>query len=296
MIERIDKRILAAGASLAISIGIGNLLVPAADAASPEDVAAANHAAKQAAIVKVGGHAVEHTAEATASSVGHGHRANGGTPNDGKIPIGCTAPAGSLITSGSPDGRRVALTFDDGPSVKYTPKILATLKHYGVHATFFEEGKHVHGRESLMTDILASGDEIGNHSYHHPEYPGYGELSSTNKRIKKATGFKPCLFRPPYGLVDGNVSSAASRLGLEMVEWDVDSLDDKHPGVSAIKSNVLSQAQPGSIILMHDGGHHPQTVKALPGIIKGLRARGFGFDTVTELTGGHFIYAGENTK
>ena len=294
MIERIDKRLLAAGIGLAVSIG--NLVVPAAEASSPDDIAAANHAAKQAAITKVGGHAVDHTAEATASSVGHGHRANGGTPKNGKEVIGCTSAAGSLITSGYAGERRVALTFDDGPSVKYTPKILDILKHYGVHATFFEEGKHVHGRESLMADILASGDEIGNHSYHHPEYPGYGELSNTDRQIEKATGFRPCLFRPPYGLVDGSVTSAASRLGLEMVEWSVDSLDDKHPGVEAIKSNVLSQAEPGAIILMHDGGHHPQTVKALPGIIKGLRDRGFGFDTVTELTGGHFIYADKNTR
>ena len=112
-----------------------------------------------------------------------------------------------------------------------------------------------------MAEILASGDEIGNHSYHHPEYPGYGELSRTNNRIEEATGFRPCLFRPPYGLINGNVSSAAERLGLEIVQWDVDSLDDKHPGASAIRSNVLSQAEPGSIILFHDGGHHPQTVE-----------------------------------
>ncbi len=79
-------------------------------------------------------------------------------------------------------------------------------------------------------------------------------------------------------------------MGLEMVQWDVDSLDDKHPGASAIRSNVLSQAGPGSIILMHDGGHHPQTVQALPGIIRGLEGRGYDLTTVTELLGGHFTY------
>lgn len=292
MIERIDRRLLSA--SVGIAALLGNLLVPVAEA-FPHDEHDVARAGRQAAVVKIGGHAFKGTAAATASTVRQGgHHANGGTPANGKEVIGCTSSPGATINSGNSGDRRVALTFDDGPSVKYTPKILHILKHFGIHATFFEEGKHVHGRDSLMADILASGDEIGNHSYHHPEYPGYGELASTNRKIEQATGFKPCLFRPPYGLVDGSVTSAARRTGLEIVQWSLDSLDDKHPGVGAIESNVLSQAQPGSIILMHDGGHHPQTVRALPGIIRGLEDRGFGFTTVTELTGGHFIYAGEN--
>jgi peptidoglycan/xylan/chitin deacetylase (PgdA/CDA1 family) len=159
-----------------------------------------------------------------------------------------------------------------------------------VDATFFVEGKHVRGREGLLAEILAEGHEIANHSYHHPEYPGYGELANTNRRIEGATGFRPCLFRPPYGLVNGSVASAAGRLGMEIVQWDVNSHDDKHPGAGAIRSNVVNQAEPGSIILLHDGGHHPQTVRALPGIIRGLKERGFGFTTATELLGGRYIY------
>lgn len=282
MMERIDQRLLGvAGAAMAV----GSIVVPAAGAARNEHAIA--QVARRAALTKVGGHAVKSTDPALLSrAVRHG---NGGIPADGREAIGCTSPAG-VVNNGPRSHRRVALTFDDGPSAKRTPEILSILNHFGVHATFFEEGKHVHGREGLMAEILASGDEIGNHSYNHPKYPGYGELSRTNRSIENATGFRPCLFRPPYGLINSNVSSAASRLGLEIVEWDVDSLDDKHPGASAIRSNVLSQAEPGSIILMHDGGHHPQTVQALPGIIRGLEQRGFGFTTVTELLGGHYIY------
>jgi peptidoglycan/xylan/chitin deacetylase (PgdA/CDA1 family) len=158
------------------------------------------------------------------------------------------------------------------------------------HATFFEIGRHVRYREALMGEILESGDEIGNHSFHHPKFPGYGELAETNRRIEQATGFRPCLFRPPYGLLDASVSSAARRLRLETVLWDLDSRDDKHPGAGAIRARVLSLARPGAIILMHDGGHHPQTVRALPGIVGGLRARGFAFTTVTGLLGGRFLY------
>ena len=209
---------------------------------------------------------------------------NGGTIAN--LPTGCRSSAGTVVTSGSATSQQVALTFDDGPSVTQTPAILAILNRLHVHATFFELGRHVAGREELMDEILVSGDEIGNHSYHHPEYPGYGELAATNQRIDEATGFTPCLFRPPYGLVDGRVLSAAGREHLELVLWSVDSLDDKHAGASAIRSNVLRQAQPGAIILMHDGGHHPQTLRALPGIIRGLRSRGLDFATVTELLDG----------
>ncbi len=210
----------------------------------------------------------------------------GGTPVGAPYPVGCTAHPGATASRGPRGADAVALTFDDGPSLVQTPEILAILNRLDARATFFEEGRHVHGREALMRRILASGDEIGNHSYHHPEYPGDGELAATDSRIRAATGFEPCLFRPPYGLINGRVAAAARRNRLEMVLWSLDSEDDHHPGVAAIRANVLRAAQPGSIILMHDGGHHPQTVRALPGIIRGLRARGLRFATVTALLGG----------
>ncbi|MBS1880190.1 MAG: polysaccharide deacetylase family protein [Actinobacteria bacterium] len=209
----------------------------------------------------------------------------------GHEPVGCTAPAGAVVSRGESGGRAVALSFDDGPSPTQTSAILAELIRLHAHATFFEEGRHVAGREALMRQILAAGDEIGNHSYHHPRYPGDRELAATDRRIRAATGFEPCLFRPPYGLIGPRVEAAARRNGLELVLWTVDSQDDRHPGVAAIRANVLAGAVPGAIILMHDGGHHPQTVRALPSLIRGLRARGFRFLTVTELLGGQMLYA-----
>jgi peptidoglycan/xylan/chitin deacetylase (PgdA/CDA1 family) len=214
----------------------------------------------------------------------------GGTPAPaGREPRGCTSAHGAVVTAGS---RRadVALTFDDGPSFNQTPAILAILNRLHARATFFEEGQHVRGREALMNEILASGDEIGNHTYDHPRYPGNGELASTDRLIREATGFEPCLFRPPYGLIDSKVSAAARRNRLEMVLWSLDSGDDHHPGAAAIRATTLAEARPGSIVLMHDGGHHPQTVRALPGVIRGLRARGLRLVTVTTLLGGRFLY------
>jgi peptidoglycan/xylan/chitin deacetylase (PgdA/CDA1 family) len=216
---------------------------------------------------------------------------NGGTPAEtGRVPIGCTSNPGTEVREGPPRGRRVALTFDDGPSSTQTPAILATLEEFNAPATFFEEGRHVSGREELMREILIAGDEIGNHSYDHPKYPGNEEIASTNSRIHAATGFEPCLFRPPYGLVDRTVADAASHNHLETVFWNLDPGDDHHFGATAIRAHAVHRARPGSIILMHDGGHHPQTPEALPGIINGLRSRGFELVTVTELLGGRMEY------
>jgi peptidoglycan/xylan/chitin deacetylase (PgdA/CDA1 family) len=220
-------------------------------------------------------------------------RSSGGTlVGAGPEPSGCTSQVGRVVSQGDGTGRDVALTFDDGPSFTQTPAILSTLNRLHARATFFEEGRHVHGREALMNEILSSGDEIGNHSFHHPEYPGYGELAATDRRIQAATGFEPCLFRPPYGLLDPKVSSAARRARLETVLWSLDSEDDHHPGVAAIRAKTLGGAVPGAIVLMHDGGHHPQTVRALPGVIQGLRARGLRMVTVTALLGQKLIFGG----
>jgi peptidoglycan-N-acetylglucosamine deacetylase len=208
----------------------------------------------------------------------------------GPAPIGCTSKPGRIASQGTGSRREVALTFDDGPSLTQTPAILEILNWFDARATFFEEGRHVTGREELMRQIAASGDEIANHSFDHPHYPGFGELAATDRRIRRATGFEPCLFRPPYGLLDPTVEGAAVGNHLETVLWTFDSGDDHHPPPARIKAHVLSDARPGSIILMHDGGHHPQTVRALPGVVSGLQHRGFELVTVSTILGGHFIY------
>ena len=213
------------------------------------------------------------------------------TAPDGRWTVGCTSSSG-LTFNGPRSRRTVALTFDDGPSLRYTPRILAILGHANVKATFFILGKHVRGREELLREMLRSGHEIANHSFRHPEYPSGGELRATNLLIQTATGFTPCQFRPPYGLVNGKVLTAAGRNSLRTVLWDVESLDSRHPGAAAVRANVLNYSQPGSIVLMHDGGKHPETVAALPGILAGLKARGFNFTTVTQLLDGRFIYSG----
>jgi peptidoglycan/xylan/chitin deacetylase (PgdA/CDA1 family) len=211
----------------------------------------------------------------------------------GEEPFGCTSRAGAIAREGIAAAKaagEVALTFDDGPSRTQTPAILEALDRLGAHATFFEEGRHVAGREATMRQILALGDEIGNHSFHHPVDPGERELASTQAAIRGATGFTPCLFRPPYGELNRTEEAAARANGLEMVFWTLDSEDDGHPGVGAIRARVVRRAKPGSIVLLHDGGHHPQTVEAIAGIVEGLQRRGLRLVTVTELLGGRMLY------
>lgn len=211
----------------------------------------------------------------------------------GEEPFGCTSRVGAIARGGTAAAKaagEVALTFDDGPSRTQTPAILEALDRLGAHATFFEEGRHVRGREALMRQILALGDEVGNHSFHHPVDPGERELASTQAAIREATGFTPCLFRPPYGELNRTEEAAARANDLEMVFWTLDSEDDAHPGVGAIRTRVVRRAKPGSIVLLHDGGRHPQTVEAIAGIVEGLQRRGFRLVTVTELLGGRMLY------
>ncbi len=207
-------------------------------------------------------------------------------------PVGCTGGHPAVVRTGPAALPEVALTFDDGPSLEQTPRILGILDRLRARATFFELGRHVAGRERLMLRILRSGDEIGNHSFHHPRDPGAGELAATNRAIAAATGFTPCLFRPPYGLLDGKDEAAARRARLKTVLWSVDSDDERQPGAGRIVAETLAEAKPGAIILMHDGGHHPQTVTALPRIVHGLEARGLRPVTVSRLLGDRMIYAG----
>lgn len=204
-------------------------------------------------------------------------------------PVGCSGGAG-LDTSGPRERNVVALTFDDGPS-EYTPDFLRVLREEHVPATFFEIGQEMSRYPATMRRILREGDEIGNHTMHHTEFPGYGAIAPATTLAESITHFRPCLFRPPGGAVDSSVIGAAAEDGLRTITWDVDPADWSNPGTDAIYSRVVGAAQAGSIILMHDGGGpRDETLAALPRIIDTLRARGFGFATVTALLGQRMTY------
>jgi peptidoglycan/xylan/chitin deacetylase (PgdA/CDA1 family) len=204
--------------------------------------------------------------------------------------VGCTGGNAELVSAADTERKVVALTFDDGPS-EYTDRFLDVLREKDVPATFFEIGQEMPGREATMRRILAEGDEIGDHTENHVEDPGYAQIATAAERIKSYTGFQPCLFRPPGGAENQTVIDTAGSLGLKTITWDVDPRDWSLPGTSEIYSNIVNNAKPGAIILMHDGGGpRDETLAALPNIIDTLRARGYGFETVSSLLGDEMLY------
>ena len=204
--------------------------------------------------------------------------------------VGCTSGGAGLVTNGPRERSVVALTFDDGPSL-YTPGFLKVLREKHVPGTFFEIGQEMSRYPSTMREIIRQGNEIGNHTMHHTEFPGYASIAPATTLAEAIAHFRPCLFRPPGGAVDSSVIAAAGEDGLRTITWDVDPADWSNPGSAAVYSRIVGAAQPGSIVLMHDGGgDRSGTLAALPQIIDTLRARGFGFATVTGLLGQHTIY------
>ena len=195
----------------------------------------------------------------------------------------------------------IALTFDDGPSPE-PPAIdfVNLLSHYHVPATFFEIGEQIPEFDpngAAERAMLADGDMIGDHTWTHPDMLDLGpaaqtsELELTAAAIRRATGFTPCLFRPPYGDTDPELESLARSLGFLTIMWDVDPTDWALPGVGAIEDRVIGNAHNGAIVIQHfGGGPRYETLSALPDEIQTLRARGYQFVTVTQLLGLQLVY------
>jgi peptidoglycan-N-acetylglucosamine deacetylase len=181
--------------------------------------------------------------------------------------------------------KAVALTFDDGPWPGSTRAILRILRRKHVTATFFLIGDQANRDQNLVRAELQAGMRVEDHSWDHPLTPPLAEQSPRKihdeiafaANVERRLGDDPTLFRPPGGSWSDQMVAMANRMGMRIVLWSVDPRDWA-PGATArgITHNVLTHAQPGSIILMHDGGgDRTATVKALPRIIDGLRHRGF---------------------
>jgi peptidoglycan/xylan/chitin deacetylase (PgdA/CDA1 family)/sulfur carrier protein ThiS len=217
----------------------------------------------------------------------------GAVPGEQVITTG--AISGKLVSSAfRPSGEgepppAVALTFDDGPSPRYTPRILRVLRRHRVSATFFVVGYLARRYPDVVRELLRSGMAVGNHSKGHPTARPFADLPLHEIREQIRQGHRAVAslgavsvgFRPPGGSWSNAVRDVAAEVGERIVLWSVDAEDfeARKPGVLA--SRVIAEARPGSIILLHDGGgRRGITVRALPRIINGLRRMGLGFVTL----------------
>lgn len=182
--------------------------------------------------------------------------------------------------------KRVALTFDDGPNPDTTPRVLEILDQYNAKATFFTLGHKLASQETLVKRIIDQGNEIGNHTWSHPNLTTLSvegikqEITATNQAIEKITHQKPTLMRPPYGATNATVQAA---VGMKEVMWTVDTLDWQSHSTLAIMKKLKEQLTPGGIILMHD--IHQTSVDALPSVLDYLKSQGYEVVTVSELYG-----------
>lgn len=198
---------------------------------------------------------------------------------------------GKIVYSGADGcGKRIALTFDDGPHPCKTGKILDLLSLYGIRATFFVVGENAGYYPDIILRESAEGHEIGNHTYYHKPLrqckPGEmeKEISKTSEIIRKITGRSPSLFRPPEGSYSCKTVESAKTCGCDVILWNVDTRDWALCGTKEIVANVKTNVRDGSIILFHDftreGSH---TVDALKILIPYLIDSGYEFVTVSEI-------------
>lgn len=183
-----------------------------------------------------------------------------------------------------PNGKWVALTFDDGPG-PYTSQIVDLLKATGTPATFFMLGSQIERRADLVRSMVADGFRVGVHSRTHKNlrealpWTQIDEIAGAHDQVESVVGpgVVKC-FRPPYGAYDQYALDLIESRGLATAMWSLDTLDWQKPDWTVIVNRVMDNARNGTIILMHDGGgDRTATVQALGWIILGLRARGFTF-------------------
>jgi peptidoglycan-N-acetylglucosamine deacetylase len=177
----------------------------------------------------------------------------------------------------------LALTFDDGPNPLTTPHILDILASEHVPATFFVVGQRVPGNEALIRRMYMNGDEVGNHSWSHPDFTKLSQAQITDQvqrtqAVIVAAGVPaPHLLRPPYGSVNPSV---LDQLHMTAVEWNIDPEDWAIKDPAKIDTSIISHAKPGGIVLMHD--IYPTTVDALRPAIDNLKTH-YQLVTVSQL-------------
>ena len=179
---------------------------------------------------------------------------------------------------------QAALTFDDGPDIRYTPLLLDGLKERNVRASFFLLGEKVEQYPELVERMQKEGHLVGNHTYHHVqlnklnETKAREEILKTNNLIYETTGVYPLYLRPPFGAWKKNLELCVEMLP---VFWTIDTLDWKVKNTEKIVRTVKEQIEDGAIILMHD--EYDTSVEAALQVVDELKNQGYELVTVDQL-------------
>ncbi|WP_296098385.1 polysaccharide deacetylase family protein [uncultured Agrobacterium sp.] len=199
---------------------------------------------------------------------------------------------GTIVPRVETSAPLVALTLDDGPTLRYTRDVLNLLDEKNVKATFFLTGKEMEETPALAADIVRRGHQVANHSFSHSNMSLMGlakvrdEIETTDRAIRAAGYQGEIYFRPPYGKKLFTLPWYLSQTGRTSITWDVE--PESYPDIAedpdAIAEYVIKNAKSGSIILLHVMYRSREASRqALPKIIDGVRSRGFQFVTVSEL-------------
>ena len=185
------------------------------------------------------------------------------------------------------DDKVVAMSFDAAWGNEDTQTIIDILNKYDINTTFFVVGDWVDKYPESVKALHDAGHEVMSHSNHHDHYNSLtaqqiiDDVTASNERISAVTGVTPTLIRCPYGEYDDHVIAAIRSMGMEPIQWDVDSLDWKDYDADTICKRVTSRVQPGSIVLFHNAALH--TPEALPAILTCLINDGYTVVPISQL-------------
>ena len=181
---------------------------------------------------------------------------------------------------------KVYLTFDDGPIPEITPWVLNELKNYNAKATFFCIGENISKHPDIFELVRKEGHEIGNHTYHHLKGTKTETTAYINdaKKAEDHMGYRPSLFRPPYGKMTRKQANAIEGLGYHVVMWDVISYDwDKTISKNQCLNNVLENIRPGSIVVFHDSLKAERNLRyVLPKVLEHIKKQGWKAEKLTK--------------
>lgn len=202
---------------------------------------------------------------------------------------------GKVLTHADTQRKVIALTFDDGPYPPYTQKLLNVLAEKHVHATFFMVGENAAKHPELVREVQSAGHLVALHAGYHKDLLKLSpdevrsNIAYGKSTLEGITGTQLHFMRPPHGFKDWSVISAIEDADLLTTNWSIIPRDWTNPGAQVITDRVLEKAEPGAIVLLHDGDSpknkapREQTIEAVAAIIDKLRAQGYEFVTIEEL-------------